>query len=1130
MIPANMGGGAMVNVGVNVHGNAINYMEALQRELGATINRFREMASVVIVAQGFQAVGRQIQGMGRAITRNVIGPAVAGFADFEQQIKAVKFVTRATGEEFQALKRTAIDIGRTTPYGPVQASKALYALASAGFSAAQSQQALSASVNAANLSFGEMEADQAAETMAVILRKYNLEATTAAHVTDVLASSTIKSLLRMEDFRGFFDSLRATMGLTLEETLAVAEALSNMGMSGREAGENIYAFMRRFGVLQTIRERAQLSHRREARMTVQAMERLGVQAFDSAGQMRPLANIVRDILRNARQMTDLRRTTDLVRAFGASGLNVINALSQSTENFGARVEELRVGVVGLGAEGARQMMDSFHGIQKSWAAAQETLGIAFGESFAKPFRVAISAMTSVTRGFISLTDAVPPIKALTAAITTLAAALLGLAGTFAVVAGGLIAFMAPIPLIVLIAQQYKKIFGGVGQLAVLGGLKGMAKTFPPGAILGGRFRSAASAQSLFLGKQARFENFATFGSQATRFTEGPNAPRPGLTMGETMAQWQAERAGMVRKAYRSQDEFAQLTRRGLLTEAEVNAIIAKSGREARIAQIGALRARITAGRGLSRNLGSYAAMLTGRAGASAAGVALKYIAPLAIAAQTFWALMDPKTRGQQYVNQWADMFTSIGRVGAGVVKTVFRGAFGAVLGTGKLIFNMPRLAVEIVKGLPQFLKAFRGLGKDVLGDTVGGGLDKIPVIGSMLQFLTGVGATGATWWGISKTPTAAKWLVDILKNLPEQIAGVWKMGLKASFGQVSTAVSVWITKMWLANLGGFSLAMLFRKTGLLRLFWQLRIALSGLLLSLAGPLSFLITLLGKGGPIGALLAIIVGAGVSIARSINEHRKGGRPQHMMLRPGTSLPAAGRPDLVPTDYVMALQSREMARLRRGEAAKSPAELAMRELMSFSGAYGDMARRHNQVNMNAHDTRMQGELIRYRLARQMRGLATIMPLISTLSDTNFQTWVSKMGGPNRFRSMLTQVPEEMRTEAYNRYLKEILQRLDAIGTNTREIAESTYNWPQLYQMTMDAFNRPGALQPPLVSPSAGAERSPGISDEFMARHRGQSAGEPVILQPVSMEIDGRVLGEILIDIGRRGMRHFREAAGVR
>ena len=148
-------------------------------------------------------VGKQWSDLGKtmliAVTTPLVGMAtqwVRTAAQFEQSMANAASVSRATSEELAMLEQAARRAGETTVYSASQSADAIYYLASAGFSASQSVEALDGVLALA----AATQSDLAYTSSSVVstLSQFRLQAEDSARISNVYAAAISRSLASME--------------------------------------------------------------------------------------------------------------------------------------------------------------------------------------------------------------------------------------------------------------------------------------------------------------------------------------------------------------------------------------------------------------------------------------------------------------------------------------------------------------------------------------------------------------------------------------------------------------------------------------------------------------------------------------------------------------------------------------------------------------------------------------------------------------------------------------------------------------------------------------------------------------------------------------------------------------------
>ena len=183
----------------------------------------------------------------RAIIGGIRG-VITSFADFESQMSAVKAISGATNDEFERLKSTAEQLGRTTVFTATQVAQLQEEYARLGFTADEIVQAQAGTIDLAAATGESLKSS--AETAGAVIRAFGLDAKDTTTVVDVMGASFTSSALNLEKFRQsmkFVAPVAKAAGFTLEETSAMLAQLANNGLSGSIAGNALKNIMLRLG-------------------------------------------------------------------------------------------------------------------------------------------------------------------------------------------------------------------------------------------------------------------------------------------------------------------------------------------------------------------------------------------------------------------------------------------------------------------------------------------------------------------------------------------------------------------------------------------------------------------------------------------------------------------------------------------------------------------------------------------------------------------------------------------------------------------------------------------------------------------------------------------------------------------
>jgi TP901 family phage tail tape measure protein len=164
---------------------------------------------------------------------------VAGKAvmEFDQAMKEVEAISRASSAQIEALRDNANKLGASTEKTAIQVAGLQKELAKLGFSTSEIIAASKAIVDLSTATGEDLAGS--AQVVASTLRAFGLEATETVRVVDTMAGSFVRSGLDLEKFRESMKLVapiaRAT-GVDIETTTGALSKLADAGLSGSLAG------------------------------------------------------------------------------------------------------------------------------------------------------------------------------------------------------------------------------------------------------------------------------------------------------------------------------------------------------------------------------------------------------------------------------------------------------------------------------------------------------------------------------------------------------------------------------------------------------------------------------------------------------------------------------------------------------------------------------------------------------------------------------------------------------------------------------------------------------------------------------------------------------------------------------
>lgn len=347
-----------------------NFNEAMQKSSMGSNVAVEKSSSIVSKAMKVGAVA--VAGMGIA--------AIKTGMDFDAQMSRVGAISGATKSQMKELNAQAIQLGADTAFSAKEAAEGMENLGSAGFDANEIMKAMPGVLDLAAVSGGDV--GLAAENAATALRGFGLDASDAGHVSDVFAEAAARTNAEASDMGEALKMVAPqahAAGLSLEETAAAVGIMSDAGIKGSMAGSNLAMAMTK---LQNPSDAAQ-----------GAMKKLGFNAYDSAGKMKPLATQVEELRGKLSGMTDKQKQFYLSQIYGVQGGRAMNVLlSAQSGKLSNLTNELK-NSDGAAAEMATEMQDNLKSSIEQFGGSLESLSIVVEQALAGSLRKGVDAAT-----------------------------------------------------------------------------------------------------------------------------------------------------------------------------------------------------------------------------------------------------------------------------------------------------------------------------------------------------------------------------------------------------------------------------------------------------------------------------------------------------------------------------------------------------------------------------------------------------------------------------------------------------------------------------------------------------------------------------------------------------------------
>lgn len=409
--------------------------------LADTSKHFKKVGEVTgKVSQKLGDFSSKTRGLTIGIAGGLTG-ATKAYLDFENQTKTIKALLKDSYTDTKQLDNVTNQLASSSQqmgmkYGESSSKirEGMKELIKKGFSANATLGATPAILKASIASGDDF--NSVMETSASVLTQFGLVTndTNKMLANTEMATSTL-TFVANKTSAGFSDLGEAMQNVgpiahsnnqSLQDMASALGIMSNAGIKGSEAGTYLANVLRNLAT--------------PTKAQKQALQELGVSAFDSSGKMRPLPAILDDIATATEGLTDEEKGKVLSRIFNQRAIKGAlpllqqgkGAIAELSKETGKAIEYQNKLAEEMGNTGERQLMKFKENVM--------ALGVAFGKE-ALPHLVALTdKLKDLMQGFSSLDDgtkkAIVTMLLGAAAISPLAKAFSGLFGAISVVNNG----------------------------------------------------------------------------------------------------------------------------------------------------------------------------------------------------------------------------------------------------------------------------------------------------------------------------------------------------------------------------------------------------------------------------------------------------------------------------------------------------------------------------------------------------------------------------------------------------------------------------------------------------------------------------------------------------------------------
>lgn len=374
--------------------------DTLQREIIETeeeLKRLQEQAATTStslakideVGQKMESVGNSIAGVGKSMMPltlaigGVGAAAVKTAADFDAGMSQVAAISGATGDDLEALRDKAREMGSKTKFSASEAASAMEYMAMAGWKTGDMLGGIEGIMNLAAASGEDLATTSDIVTDA--LTAFGLSAEDSRHFADILAaaSSNANTNVSMmgETFK-YCAPIAGALGFSAEDTAEAICLMANAGIKSAQAGTALRAIMNNLTG--------------EVEISGKAIGDVTIATTNADGSMRDLSDILADCRTAFSGLSESEKAQAAETLVGKNAMSGFLALMNAAPEDIDKLSNAIDNCDGTAEAMAATMQDNLAGQLTILKSQLEELAISFGEILMP----AIRSIVSRIQGFI----------------------------------------------------------------------------------------------------------------------------------------------------------------------------------------------------------------------------------------------------------------------------------------------------------------------------------------------------------------------------------------------------------------------------------------------------------------------------------------------------------------------------------------------------------------------------------------------------------------------------------------------------------------------------------------------------------------------------------------------------------
>lgn len=331
------------------------------------------------------------------------------FKDLDDRLLFLSTKLNVTDQQMETVTKRIRDLGRTTSFTASEVADGAAVLAQAGLDATQVMDTLQATLDLARGNAITLE--QSGAILANTMTVFNIAGSRAGEVASQFTRAARLGTLDVLDLK---ESLKEVVGtldtlnIDLPTSLALVTQLAQSSLKGTKAGTSLNTAL------------LQLASKKDVLKNT-----LGIGIEDAEGNLRPILDVLDELLVRLNGLGDVSRLAVVQRIFNIRGGRAVTGLLRDLGNVRNLAKDIRT--AGNEARDAAKKMDSgFGGAIRIATSALGDLSITIGKIVAGPLTTLLKVLTELTNAFEKVVAANPE---LVLGIAAIPPALIGIGAT-----------------------------------------------------------------------------------------------------------------------------------------------------------------------------------------------------------------------------------------------------------------------------------------------------------------------------------------------------------------------------------------------------------------------------------------------------------------------------------------------------------------------------------------------------------------------------------------------------------------------------------------------------------------------------------------------------------------------------